>query len=173
MQRNTWGWLAFAGYVATIFAANWAIETFGLVPVGFGLVAPAGVYFAGLAFTLRDLLQDALGKVWVLVAIAVGAAASAVVSPTFAFASATAFLFSELCDFAVYTPLRSRGWTVAVLASNAVGIVIDSVLFLWIAFGSLALLPGQLVGKAWATLAAVAILWPFRAAAADHVPSDG
>jgi hypothetical protein len=38
-------------YVATIVGANWALATFGVVPVGFGLYAPAGVYFAGLAFT--------------------------------------------------------------------------------------------------------------------------
>ena len=43
------------GYIATIFAANWAISTFGIIPVGFGLLALAGVYFAGLTFTLRDL----------------------------------------------------------------------------------------------------------------------
>ena len=30
-------------YVATIFAADWAIAAFGIVPVGFGLMAPAGV----------------------------------------------------------------------------------------------------------------------------------
>ena len=49
-------------YVATIFAANWAIAAFGVVPVGFGLMAPAGVYFAGLAFTFRDLTQEKLGR---------------------------------------------------------------------------------------------------------------
>lgn len=48
-------------YVCTIVAANAAIQRFGMVPVGFGLLAPAGVYFAGLAFTLRDLTQDTPG----------------------------------------------------------------------------------------------------------------
>jgi uncharacterized PurR-regulated membrane protein YhhQ (DUF165 family) len=50
------------GYITTIFAANWAISAFGIIPVGFGLMAPAGVYFAGLAFTLRDLTQEKLGR---------------------------------------------------------------------------------------------------------------
>ncbi|GIW09763.1 MAG: hypothetical protein KatS3mg061_0820 [Dehalococcoidia bacterium] len=68
-------------YIATIFAANWAITTFGLVPVGFGLLAPAGVYFAGLAFTLRDLTHEALGTGVVVVAILVGALLSALISP--------------------------------------------------------------------------------------------
>ena len=53
-------YLPLLGYIATIFAANWAIVTLGPVPVGFGLVAPAGVYFAGLAFTLRDLSRHRL-----------------------------------------------------------------------------------------------------------------
>ncbi len=150
------------GYIATIFAANWAIATFGAVPVGFGLMAPAGVYFAGLAFTLRDLTQDRLGRTWTVVAILVGAALSALVSPQFALASGAAFLFSETADFLVYTPLREHRWLGAVVASNLVGLTIDSLLFLWLAFGSLDFLPGQVVGKAWMTVLAVALLWLWR-----------
>src|SRR5436190_21754949 len=101
-------YLPLVGYVSVIVAANWAIATFGPVPVGFGLLAPAGVYFAGLAFTLRDLTQERLGRRWTIVAIAVGAVLSALVSPQFALASGAAFLLSELADFAVYTPLRER-----------------------------------------------------------------
>jgi uncharacterized PurR-regulated membrane protein YhhQ (DUF165 family) len=148
----------FGAYLATIVAANWALVTFGLVPVGFGLVAPAGVYFAGLAFTCRDLLQDTAGRWPVVVAILLGAGLSALMSPTFALASAVAFLVSEGLDFAVYTPLRRRHWLGAVAASNVVGLVADSALFLLLAFGSLAFLPGQVVGKAWMTVLALGIL---------------
>lgn len=153
-------WIAL--YIATIVAANWAIQTFGFVPVGFGLVAPAGVYFVGLAFTFRDLGQEAVGRRPILLAIVIGAALSAIVSPAFALASGTAFLFSELADFAVYTPLRRRGWLLAVAASNAVGLVVDSALFLILAFGSLEFLAGQIVGKAWMTALAVAVLATWR-----------
>ena len=156
-------WLPLVGYVLTIPLANWAITTFGLVPVGFGLLAPAGVYFAGLAFTLRDLTQEALGRTWTLAAIGCGALLSLAVSDPFvAGASAVAFLVSELLDFAVYQPLRERRWLTAVAASNAVGLVVDSALFLWLAFGSLDFLAGQIVGKAWITLLAVAVLWWVR-----------
>jgi uncharacterized PurR-regulated membrane protein YhhQ (DUF165 family) len=151
-----------AAYIATIFAANWAIQTFGLVPVGFGLLAPAGVYFVGLAFTFRDLAQESVGRRWLVAAILLGAGLSDIVSPAFALASGVAFLFSELADFAIYTPLRDRGWLRAVAVSNAVGLVLDSVLFLWLAFGSLEFLPGQIVGKAWMTLLAIAVLWVWR-----------
>jgi uncharacterized PurR-regulated membrane protein YhhQ (DUF165 family) len=149
-------------YIGTIVAANWAIQTFGVVPVGFGLLAPAGVYFAGLAFTFRDLTQDTLGRRWTIGAILAGAALSALVSPQFALASGLAFLVSESLDMAVYTPLRERHWLGAVAASNVVGFMADSALFLLLAFGSLDFLPGQLVGKAMMTVLAVALLWTLR-----------
>jgi hypothetical protein len=145
-------------YILTIFGANWAIETWGLVPVGFGLYAPAGVYFVGVAFTLRDLAQERVGKAWILAAIGIGSLLSAFVSPQFALASAVAFGLSELADFAVYTPLRRRNWLGAVALSNTVGLVLDSILFLWLAFGSLDFLAGQIVGKAEMTIAAVVLL---------------
>ncbi len=157
--RRAAGLVLLAGYVGTVVAANWAISRFGIVPVGFGLAAPAGVYFAGLAFTLRDLLHEMLGRLAVVLAIAAGAAVSFwVAAPRLAVASAVAFGLSELADFAVYEPLRRRRWLTAVAASNAVGLVVDSALFLWLAFGSLAFLPGQIVGKAWVTVLAVILL---------------
>src|SRR5262245_14740780 len=150
-------------YIATIFAANWAIITFGLVPVGFGLLAPAGVYFAGLAFTLRDLTQDALGRRWTWSAILIGAALSGLLSGPLAIASGAAFLVSETADFLVYTPLYERRWLVAVAASNLVGLGVDSALFLQLAFGSLDFLWGQIVGKLSMTVLAIILLWGWRA----------
>jgi uncharacterized PurR-regulated membrane protein YhhQ (DUF165 family) len=156
------GWLVLGLYIGTVFAANWAITHIGLVPVGFGLLAPAGVYFAGLAFTLRDLTHDALGRRAVLMAVLIGAVLSGLLSPSLALASGTAFLVSELADFAVYTPLRGRSWLGAVALSNTVGLTLDSVLFLWLAFGSLEFLPGQMVGKVWMTALAVVLLFCVR-----------
>jgi hypothetical protein len=163
-----------AAYIGTIAAANWAILHAGMVPVGLGLLAPAGVYFAGLAFTLRDLTQDALGKRTVIAAILAGALLSwALGDGRIALASGAAFLLSELADFTVYTPLRERGWLRAVAASNVVGLVVDSALFLWLAFGSLAFLPGQLVGKAWMTVTFVALLGAGRAVLRQHKYAEG
>ena len=122
------------------------------------------MYFAGLAFTLRDLTQVTLGRRAVVAAILLGAVLSAAVSTSFALASGVAFLVSELADLSVYTPLERRSWLLAVFASNTVGLLIDSVLFLWIAFGSLEFLKGQIVGKMWVTLAAIALLALARSA---------
>jgi queuosine precursor transporter len=150
----------FAAYVATVPLANWLVDRFGAVPVGFGLRAPAAVYLVGLAFTLRDLLQEWAGRAWVVLGILCGALLSFLVaSPGLAVASGTAFLLSETLDFAVYTPLRDRGRFVeAVVLSNTAGIVLDSVVFLQLAFGSLEFLPGQLLGKATMTLVALPFL---------------
>ncbi len=126
------------------------------------LRAPAGVHLACLAFTLRDLTQERLGRVPTLLAILAGAALSALVSPQFALASGSAFLLSELADFAVYTPLRERNWLGAVAASNLVGLVVDSALFLTLAFGSLEFFGGQVVGKLWITALAILLLTLWR-----------
>lgn len=70
-------------------------------------------------------------------------------------ASATAFLLSEFADLAVYAPLARRRLVAAVIASSSVGLVVDSIVFLWLAFGSLDFLAGQVVGKAWMMLLSV------------------
>lgn len=152
-----------AGYVATIVAANWLVQTFGVIPVGFGLMAPAGVLAAGLAFTLRDMVQESLGRWWTVAAIGAGALLSLAGSaPRFAAASALAFLVSETADWLVYQPLRRRNWLAAVSLSNTVGLTVDSALFLALAFGSLDFLAGQVWGKLLVTLVTVAVLWLWR-----------
>jgi len=163
----------FLAFVLTVIGANWALSRYGIVPVGFGLEAPAGVYFAGLAFGLRDALHEAGGRRWVFAAIATGAVVSYVIEDAvtipgglvpIAVASAAAFAVSELADLAVYDPLRSRSWPTAVAASNIVGAVIDSALFLWLAFGSLDHMAGQVWGKALMIVPALLVVWGVRRA---------
>lgn len=173
MTRRIIAVLSLAGYIATIFAANWLITRFGVVDVAPGpwvLMAPAGVYAVGAALVLRDLAHETAGVWWVLAAIAAGIALSALVaSPGLVLASAAAFGLSELLDLGVYTPLRDRGWTLAALVSSAVGLVVDSVVFLWLAFHSLAFLPGQVVGKSVAVVIAVALGVLIRRGARAHL----
>lgn len=162
MTRPPWiGVAAVAGFVATIIAANWLTNRYGFVPVGFGLTATAGTYAAGLAFGFRDAVHETMGRVWVAAAIVAGAAVTWWISPAFAVASGTAFLVSELADFAVYSPLRARGLRRAVFASNVVGLLVDTVLFIWLAFGWDAVAgawKGQALGKLWVTLATIAAI---------------
>ena len=55
--------------------------------------------------------------------------------------------------------LQKHGTYRAIAASNAVALVVDSVLFLAIAFGSLAFVEGQVIGKALSTVAAIGVLF--------------
>lgn len=169
-------WVALALYVASIPAANWMIAHVGtmvlpngahLAPVGFGLVAPSGVYAAGVSFVARDVVQRAAGRRVALAAIAAGTLLSALVSPRLALASGASFLLSELADFAVYTPLQRRHFVLAVFASGVVGSAVDSVLFLRVAEIPLGqALPGLLLGKTWVQLAAL----PVAAWLRDRLP---
>ncbi|MDQ0770245.1 uncharacterized PurR-regulated membrane protein YhhQ (DUF165 family) [Pseudarthrobacter defluvii] len=153
------------GLLACILTANYVTTHFGFIPVGFGLMATAGTYFAGLTFVLRDSLQDAFGKKWVLGLIVGGAGLSFLVAdPFIAVASAVAFLLSEIADFAVYTPLRARGYIRAAVASNVVGSVIDTVVFLNIAgFPLEEAFAGQMLGKLMLTGVVVVLVLSFRA----------
>lgn len=168
------GAIALAGYVATIPVANWMIDHIGTVcipngpcvlPVWFWpvLYCPSGSLMIGLSFVLRDIVQRAYGPWASLAAIFVGTLVAFLVSPpAIVVASAAAFLVSELADFAVYTPLQRRRFMLAVIASSIVGLVIDGVLFLSIAFGSLDLLPGIILGKLWAVIAALPFVFYVR-----------
>lgn len=137
-------WLA--GYIVTIFGANWALRQFGLVTVA-GLTAPAGVFFAGLSFTFRDFTHEALGRRACFAAIALGAVLSYFLDARFAAASGLAFGLSEIADLLVYERIRARSWAASVAVSNTVGAVVDSALFLWLAFGSLDFIEGQVIFK--------------------------
>lgn len=152
-------------FALTIPAANWLIGNAGttcipngpcLIPVAPGLAAPSGVTMIGIALVLRDLVQRRLGVGMSAGAIVAGTAISALLAPaSLVIASAIAFFFSEIADLAVYTPLARRRLVVAVVASSFVGLVVDSIVFLWLAFGSLDFLAGQVVGKAWMVLLSI------------------
>jgi uncharacterized PurR-regulated membrane protein YhhQ (DUF165 family) len=153
-------------FALTIPAANWLIGHAGttcvpphgpcLIPVAPGLMAPSGVTMVGIALVLRDLVQRRLGTTISALGVLVGGGLSALFAPpALVIASATAFLLSEFADLAVYTPLARRRLVAAVVASTCAGLVVDSIVFLWLAFGSLEFLAGQVVGKFWMVLLSI------------------
>ena len=172
MSARNEGYAYLVAFILTIPAANWMIGNVGtvcpenspcLIPVGFDVMAPSGVIMVGLALVLRDLVQRRLGKLWALGAIVVGALLSALIAPqALVLASGAAFLVSELADFAVYTPLQKKRLVLAVFMSGVVGLVVDSILFLQLAFGSLDFLSGQIIGKTWMIVLALPIIWWIR-----------
>ena len=163
------GWIFAVLFILTIPVSNWVVMNVGLVctadgpcvvPVWPGIMAPSGVLLAGLALVLRDGVHHFLGTRWAFYCIVGGTVLSAFLSePSLVIASAVAFLFSETADLIVYTPLRRRFPAWAIVASGFSGSVVDSLLFLTIAFGDLNYIVGQVLGKfEMSVLAAVLIL---------------
>lgn len=160
--------LLVAAFAATVPAANWLIGNVGtfcvpngpcLLPVGFGLTAPSGVLLVGAGLVLRDMVHEAGGVRAALLAIAIGGLlAWFVAPPALVAASVIAFVLAELADLIVYAPLREKRLGFAVVASGAAGAVVDSAVFLTLAFGSLDFMPGQVVGKLWMSLLAFAFI---------------
>ncbi|EJW89156.1 membrane protein containing DUF165 [gut metagenome] len=172
ISQRALGWLSLLLFILTIPVGNWAVTNIGLVcvkdgpcliPVAPNMMAPSAVLLAGFALVLRDAVQSLLGKSWTLLAIVMGAAISGFLSdPVIVVGSTCAFLFSELADFAVYTPLRERHLSAAIVASGLVGSIVDSFIFLSLAFGSLEFVIGQVIGKFWMSLIAGGILIMYR-----------
>ncbi|TMC48785.1 MAG: VUT family protein [Chloroflexi bacterium] len=143
------------GYVGLVVLANWLASAY-LVGVPFtSYVAPGGVFAIGAILVMRDWLQALYGLRWTLALVpvagavswAVGTAAGWTALQRIALASVAAFVVSETIEAAIFTPLRRRSLTAGVALSATVGNAIDSALFLWLAFGSLAFLRGQIIGK--------------------------
>jgi queuosine precursor transporter len=147
-------------YVGLVVLANWLASKY-VVSVGFGYLAPAGVFAIGAVLVLRDWIQQltnlriSLALVYVagLLSWVVGNAAGWTSLQRIAVASVVAFTISETVEALVFTPLRRRSLTLGVALSATVGNGLDSFVFLQIAFGSQEFFVGQFVGKSWMVIA--------------------
>ncbi|MER8709333.1 VUT family protein [Mesorhizobium sp. M1088] len=63
-----------------------------------------------------------------------------------------------MIDLLVFTGLRRRGLVLASVASSVVGLLLDSVIFVQIAFGEPDYIVGQAIGKAWMVLTVAPLL---------------
>lgn len=172
MKNRLSGLILLAIYVATVPVANWMISNIGTqdfpggphtIPVGFGFNAPSGVLVIGLALVVRDVIQRRYGKGVALLAITVGVVVSYVLAdPFIATASAVGFALGELTDFAIYTPMKRKSLVLAVAVSGIVGGIVDSLIFLQIAFGSVMYWEGQALGKAYVSVLAALVIWGVR-----------
>lgn len=144
-----------AGYVGVVILANWLASAYIVhVPLT-PYMAPAGVFAIGAILVLRDWLQQAYG-LWKtmplvyaagLISWGVGEVADWTSLQKIAVASVVAFTVSETVEAAVFTPIRRKNLALGVGLSGTVGLVLDSYIFLTIAFGSLAFFWGQFWGK--------------------------
>ena len=155
-------------YLASIPLANWLINNVGTqdapglphtIPVGFGYSAPSGVLAIGISLFARDFIEEQYGRRIALMAIAAGVAMSYFINPAVATASAVAFALGELSDFVVFTKIKKRTLAGAVIASGVIGGVIDSFVFLQLAFGSTQYWQGQVIGKTLVAFAGGVMIW--------------
>lgn len=145
-------------YVALVVLANWLASKY-LITVPFThYLAPAGVLCVGAVLVMRDWIQQLRGLAWTFALIAVAGLLSLASGFAFgygtlvrvALASLAAFTVSEgIFETLIFTPLRSRRFTLAVALSATVGNAIDSLVFLLIAFPAIwtSLYAGNFVGK--------------------------
>ena len=141
-------------YFGLVVLANWLASRY-VISVGFGRVAPAGVFCIGGVLVLRDWLQQLRGLMWTMPLVyaaglaswGIGDAAGWSSLEKIAVASVVAFTVSETVEAAVFTPLRTRSLTLGVALSGTAGNALDSWLFLQLAFGSQAFFTGQFIGK--------------------------
>lgn len=123
-----------AFYLVAVIAANLLLAHFGpwFAPIN-------ALVFIAFNLTSKDSLQRRWGLGWKMTALIL---AGSVLSVLFslsawriAVASFAAFLLAGLGDAIVFERLKRRGWLWQVNGSNVVGAILDSVLFLVIAFG--------------------------------------
>ena len=182
MRKKTLAVLAFIIYAGAIVLSNWLITHVGipagpgthLTPVGFGLLAPSGVWAAAISFPARDITQRLGGRWLGVLAILAGAGISYLISsPVIAVASGLTYLCSESADFAVYTPLQKRFFVPAVVTSGCIAAFVDSILFLHLAGlpAGAAAVAGLILGKLWVQLAAGLVTWKLRKTGPLAVPA--
>ena len=166
------GYLYATLYALCIPLGNWMLTHSGthcdqmgicVIPVWPGILAPSSVLVIGATFTLRDLVQRRQGPLVALGAIVAGCLLSVFfASPGIALASGLAFLVSQSIDMAVFTLLAKRSFMVAVGMSNMIGLIVDSLIFLDMAYGSISYMAGETIGKLWMTVAFLPFVWLVR-----------
>lgn len=171
--------IAFVAYILCIPAANWMLSNVGiqfdpngphLLNMGWGFYAPSGVLLIGVALASRDAIQQIAGMKVTLVGIVCGVIVSWFVNPAIAVASATAFALGEIADLVVYTPIRRRNIAAAIVTSGIVGGIVDTFVFLQIAFGSTKFWEGQVIGKTAMATVIAASVWVWNAVSKRFVP---
>jgi len=121
-------------YIAAMVAANllvWWLGPWSSPFIAFTLI--------GLDLTLRDVLHGRLHRSQLAAVVFAGGLITLLVNPAaeaIAVASSIAFVASALADWAVFSALHRRPWLTRVNGSNAVGALVDSIIFPTLAFGA-------------------------------------
>jgi uncharacterized PurR-regulated membrane protein YhhQ (DUF165 family) len=145
-------------YFGAIVVSNIMMVWLPMVAV-LGVDIPPAILLFGFVFALRDFAQRAIGHRVLAVMAAAAAVTYLLAGPAIALASTTAFLVSELADWAVYT-ITKRPFIKRMLLSSVVSVPIDTAVF----FLALGILDAKslVVGIA-IKLVGTAVLWAYLA----------
>ncbi len=122
-------WVAL--YIIAIIFVNWLFTAVAPWSTALG-----DLYFAnvvvGFVFVLRDYAQREIGHKVLLATLLAGIVTYLMVDPAIAIASVSAFVLSEMADWAIYSftkrPLQSR-----ILISSLVAVPLDTLAFQYLA----------------------------------------
>jgi uncharacterized PurR-regulated membrane protein YhhQ (DUF165 family) len=157
-------WVAL--YIVTIVIVNWTFIVIAPWSTPIGDLYIANV-IVGVVFVLRDYAQREIGHKILLATLAAGVLTYFMVDPAIAVASITAFVLSEMADWAIYSftkrPLQSR-----ILISSLVSVPLDT-----LAFQHLAgyLTPAAFTTEVLSKALGVAIVWYLLKLRMDRAPA--
>ncbi len=141
-------------YVVCIVLVNWTFTVLAPWSTPLGDLYIANV-IVGFVFVLRDYAQREVGHKILLATLVAGVITYFMVDPAIAVASITAFVISEMADWAIYSftkrPLQSR-----ILISSLVSVPLDT-----LAFQHLAgyLTPAAFTTEVLSKALGVAVVW--------------
>ncbi|WP_119269147.1 VUT family protein [Taklimakanibacter deserti] len=153
-------------YIASIVLVNWLFVAVAPWPTAFGDLYLANLV-VGFVFVLRDYGQRQVGHKILLATLVAGIITFFMVDRAIALASITAFVLSEMTDWAIYSftkrPLQQR-----ILLSSLVAVPLDTLAFQYLANY---LTPAAFTTEVLSKALGVLIVWYLLKLRADSRPA--
>ena len=153
-------------YIVSIVLVNWLFVAVAPWPTAFGDLYLANVV-VGFVFVLRDYGQRQVGHRILLATLVAGIITYFMVDPVIALASLTAFVLSEMTDWAIYSftkrPLQQR-----ILLSSLVAVPLDTLAFQYLANY---LTPAAFTTEVLSKALGVFVVWYLLKLRADNTPA--
>jgi uncharacterized PurR-regulated membrane protein YhhQ (DUF165 family) len=153
-------------YIISIVLVNWLFVAVAPWPTLFGDLYLANLV-VGFVFVLRDYGQRQVGHKILLATLVAGIITYFMVDPAIALASITAFILSEMTDWAIYSftkrPLQQR-----ILISSLVAVPLDTLAFQYLANY---LTPAAFTTEVLSKALGVFIVWYLLKLRADNRPA--
>jgi queuosine precursor transporter len=153
-------------YIVSIVLVNWLFVAVAPWPTVFGDLYLANVV-VGFVFVLRDYGQRQIGHKILLATLLAGIITYFMVDPAIALASITAFILSEMTDWAIFSftkrPLQQR-----ILMSSLIAVPLDTLAFQYLANY---LTPAAFTTEVLSKALGVFVVWYLLKLRSDNTPA--